>query len=195
MLFVLQNGVSEGNNSAYYVEKKTAGCLISSKSIRKAYKSFLMLTAVVYVKPYNTSTAKIYYERKEKSHGKCTDRYRNHCRSRRWIDLNCYQYRFCMRRNAMNFEEFIKPEFLILIPVLYLVGIGLKKSKLSDTLIPLALGVISITLSATWVIATSNIDTLRDVALAFFVSVTQGVLSAGASVYINQLYVQSKKKD
>lgn len=95
----------------------------------------------------------------------------------------------------MNFEEFIKPEFLILIPVLYLVGIGLKKSKLSDTLIPLALGVISITLSATWVIATSNIDTLRDVALAFFVSVTQGVLSAGASVYINQLYVQSKKKD
>ena len=95
----------------------------------------------------------------------------------------------------MNFEEFIKPELLILIPVLYVIGIGLKKSKLSDTLIPLLLGGISVILSALWVIATSNISSIRDVAYAMFVSVTQGILSAGASVYINQLYVQSKKKD
>ena len=95
----------------------------------------------------------------------------------------------------MNFEEFIKPELLILIPVLYVVGIGLKKSKLSDTLIPLVLGGIAIILSAAWVIATSDISTLKDVAYALFISVTQGILSAGASVYVNQLYVQSKKKD
>ena len=100
-----------------------------------------------------------------------------------------------MRSKAMNFQEFIKPELLILIPVLYLVGIGLKKSKLSDTLIPLVLGGISMILSAAWVIATSDISTLKDVAFAIFVSVTQGILSAGASVYFNQLYVQSKKKD
>lgn len=93
----------------------------------------------------------------------------------------------------MNFKEFIKPELLILIPVLYVVGIGLKKSKLSDKLIPVVLGVTSIILSAAWVIATSDISTTKDVAYAIFVSVTQGVLSAGASVYINQLYVQSKK--
>ena len=95
----------------------------------------------------------------------------------------------------MNFEEFIKPELLSLIPVLYIVGFGLKKSKLSDTLIPLVLGVFSIVLSAVWVIATSDLSTLKDIALAIFVSVTQGVLSAGASVYFNQLYVQSKKKN
>ena len=95
----------------------------------------------------------------------------------------------------MNFEEFIKPELLVLIPVLYLVGIGLKKSKLPDTSIPLTLGIISIILSATWVVATGNITTLKDVSLAAFVSVTQGILTAGASVYINQLYVQSKKED
>lgn len=100
-----------------------------------------------------------------------------------------------MRSKTMNFQEFIKPELLILIPVLYLVGIGLKKSKLSDTLIPLVLGGISMILSAAWVIATSDISTLKDVAFAIFVSVTQGILSAGASVYFNQLYVQSKKKD
>ena len=95
----------------------------------------------------------------------------------------------------MTFEEFIKPELLILIPVLYMVGIGLKKSKLSDTLIPLSLGGISIILSSAWVISTSEISTLKDVASAVFISVTQGILSAGASVYINQIYVQSKKKD
>ncbi len=95
----------------------------------------------------------------------------------------------------MDLKEFIKPELLILIPVLYVVGIGLKKSKLSDTLIPLVLGGIAIVLSAAWVIATSDISTLKDVAYALFISVTQGILSAGASVYVNQLYVQSKKKD
>ena len=95
----------------------------------------------------------------------------------------------------MDLKEFIKPELLILIPVLYVVGIGLKKSKLSDTLIPLVLGRIAIVLSAAWVIATSDISTLKDVAYALFISVTQGILSAGASVYVNQLYVQSKKKD
>lgn len=95
----------------------------------------------------------------------------------------------------MNFEEFIKPELLILIPVLYVIGIGLKKSKLSDTLIPLVLGEIAVVLSAAWAIATTDISTFKDVAYALFISVTQGILSAGASVYVNQLYVQSKKKD
>lgn len=95
----------------------------------------------------------------------------------------------------MDIKELIKPELLILIPLLYVVGIGLKKSKLSDTLIPLILGGIAIVLSSAWVIATSDISTLRDIAYALFLSVTQGILSAGASVYVNQLYVQSKKKD
>ena len=72
----------------------------------------------------------------------------------------------------MNFEELIKPELLTLVPVLYVIGIGLKKSKLSDTLIPLVLGGIAIALSAAWVIATSDISTLKDIAYVLFVSVT-----------------------
>ena len=95
----------------------------------------------------------------------------------------------------MNFQDFIKSELLILIPVLYIVGIGLKKSNLSDSLIPLLLGGVSIILSAAWVIASSDVSTLKDIASALFVSATQGILCAGASVYINQLYVQSKKKE
>ncbi len=38
-------------------------------------------------------------------------------------------------------------------------------------------------------------STVNDVAYALFVSVTQGILSARAIVYFNQLYVQSKKKN
>lgn len=100
-----------------------------------------------------------------------------------------------MRRKTMSIEEFIKPELLVMIPVMYLVGVGLKKSKIPDHFIPIILGGISVLLSATWVLATSDISTLRDIAYALFVSVTQGILSAGASVYVNQLYIQSKKKD
>ena len=39
-----------------------------------------------------------------------------------------------MRGAGMELKDFIKSELLVLIPVLYVVGIGLKKSKLSDTL-------------------------------------------------------------
>ena len=95
----------------------------------------------------------------------------------------------------MDFYEFIKPELLILIPVLYFVGIGLKKSKLPDYRIPLLLGAFSVLLCAAWVIATSDISGTRDVACALFIAVTQGILTAGASVYIHQLSVQFKKKN
>ena len=95
----------------------------------------------------------------------------------------------------MSIENFIKPELLILIPVLYIIGIGLKKSKIPDNSIPILLGIISIILSASWVLATSDIQSFKDAAYASFVSITQGILSAGASVYINQIYIQSKRKD
>ena len=43
--------------------------------------------------------------------------------------------------------EFIKPELIILVPVIYLIGISLKRTQLiSDKYIPLLLGAISIIL-------------------------------------------------
>ncbi|MBO5286936.1 MAG: phage holin family protein [Clostridia bacterium] len=95
----------------------------------------------------------------------------------------------------MSYQEYIKPELLVLIPVLYLIGAGLKRSATPNKLIPLLIGIASITLTTAWVFATSNIFCFKDVAMALFVSVTQGVLCAGESVYINQLYVQSKKNE
>ncbi len=94
----------------------------------------------------------------------------------------------------MNYQDYIKTELLILIPVMYFVGIGLKKSKLPDKWIPTMLGISAVALSAVWVIATSDISGLQETASAIFTAVTQGVLVAGASVYVNQLYVQAKKE-
>lgn len=95
----------------------------------------------------------------------------------------------------MNYQDYIKTELLILIPVLYFIGIGLKKSKLPDKWIPIVLGVSAVVLSAVWVIATADINGLQKAASAIFTAVTQGVLVAGASVYANQLYIQARKEE
>lgn len=95
----------------------------------------------------------------------------------------------------MEYQEYIKSELLVLVPVLYMIGLGLKKSKLKDKWIPLALGITGIVLSAAWVVATSHITNIREVAAALFTSVTQGVLAAGASVYASQLHIQTRKDE
>ena len=95
----------------------------------------------------------------------------------------------------MNYQDYIKTELLILIPVLYFIGIGLKKSKLPDKWIPIVLGVSAVVLSAIWVVATADISGVQEVASAIFTAVTQGILVAGASVYANQLYIQAKKEE
>ncbi len=44
--------------------------------------------------------------------------------------------------------EFIKPEAAILVPVLYFIGVGIKKSEVKDKYIPLILGVLGMIGSA-----------------------------------------------
>ena len=95
----------------------------------------------------------------------------------------------------MNYQDYIKTELLILIPVLYFIGLGLKKSKFPDKWIPIMLGSFSVILAAIWVFSTSEIEGGKELAMAFFTSLTQGVLAAGTSVYANQLLVQAKKED
>lgn len=96
----------------------------------------------------------------------------------------------------MDFKEYIKPELIILIPVLYVIGAGIKRcKKISDNCIPLILGIIGIILSALWVFASSEISGFKEVLIAIFTSVTQGVLVAAASVFSNQIYKQLSKGD
>ena len=91
-------------------------------------------------------------------------------------------------------KEFVKPELLILIPVLYLIGTGLKNSKFKDNLIPIAIGIFGIILSMIYVFATSEISGIKDVLMGIFISLTQGILVAGCSVYFNQIYKQLKEE-
>ena len=92
-------------------------------------------------------------------------------------------------------KEFIKPELLVLIPVLYLFGVGLKKSQVSDKLIPTYLGVISVVLSFLFIVSTSTINGWQETLMVAFTGITQGILCAGASVYVNQLIKQNGKEE
>ena len=91
------------------------------------------------------------------------------------------------------FKEFIKPEVLILIPVLYLIGNMFKNTTLiKDKFIPLALGLSGIVLAVIWILATEGTDNIY---MAVFTAITQGILCAGASVYVNELVKQGKKNE
>ncbi len=92
-------------------------------------------------------------------------------------------------------NEFIKPELLVLIPVLYLLGTALKKSQIADKHIPWILGAISVVLSLMFIASTSVINGWQEALMAVFSGLTQGVLCAGASVYVNQIVKQSGKSE
>lgn len=95
----------------------------------------------------------------------------------------------------MELNEYIKPELLVLVPVLYLIGAAIKKSNVADKFIPWILGGVSVALSALWIFATGFPATAASAAMAIFTAITQGVLIAGASVYFNQLVKQTGKDE
>lgn len=95
----------------------------------------------------------------------------------------------------MKFEDFIKPELLVLIPVLYLMGVAVKRSIVRDKAIPFILGAVAVILAGLYVFATTDVSSAKAAVMAVFTAVTQGVLIAGTSVYANQLYKQIKKED
>lgn len=90
-------------------------------------------------------------------------------------------------------KELIKPELIVLIPVLYLVGVALKKSAVQDRHIPWLLGVCGIVLSTVYLAATADVTGWQGGLMLVFSGITQGVLAAGASVYVNQVIKQASK--
>lgn len=95
----------------------------------------------------------------------------------------------------MDFTEYIRPELLILVPVLYFIGVAFKHSKIKDKLIPIFLGCVGIVMSAVWLFSVSPISGYQDVFTLIFAAVTQGIICAAASVYVNQVYKQIKEGD
>lgn len=88
------------------------------------------------------------------------------------------------------FDQYIKPELVILLPVLYIINTVMEKTKLKEIHVPYILGGISILLCGIYTLATAQAYTIQSVLLSVFTSLTQGVLLAGASTYIEMLAVK-----
>lgn len=92
--------------------------------------------------------------------------------------------------------NYVKPELIVVAVVLYFIGMGLKQAQaVKDKYIPLILGGTGIVLCAIWVLATSQLGTGQDIAMAVFTAIVQGVLVAGLSTYINQIVKQANKSE
>lgn len=91
----------------------------------------------------------------------------------------------------MDVKEYIKPELLVMVPVLYVIGMMMKRTKkIDDRLIPSILGVVGIVLACVYVLGTEPPSMI-----GAFTAFTQGILAAGMAVYINQQIKQAKKAD
>lgn len=90
----------------------------------------------------------------------------------------------------MDDLKLVKPELLMLIPVLNALGTILKKSRCNNNNIPIILGVVSICLCAMHAYA---IKKPQSWFLFIYENISQGLLIAAASVYGHQIYCKSNK--
>ena len=91
---------------------------------------------------------------------------------------------------------YVKPELIIVAIALYFIGIGLKRAEIvNDRFIPGILGITGIIICGICVVATTDIHTEREIAMALFTAIVQGILFAGLSVYGNQLIKQNRKEE
>lgn len=93
--------------------------------------------------------------------------------------------------------NYVKPELIVVAIALYFVGMALKQAQaVKDKYIPLILGGISIAICAIYVFATCTCGTgQEDIAMAIFTAITQGILIAGLSTYVNQIVKQANKDE
>ena len=92
--------------------------------------------------------------------------------------------------------NYVQPELLILSLVLYFIGNGLKNTeKISDKYIPIILGIFGCVMAAVYVVATCPLSNMQEVAMAIFTAIVQGILVAGLSTYVNQIFKQLSKEE
>lgn len=93
--------------------------------------------------------------------------------------------------------NYVKPELIVVAIALYFVGMALKQAQAvkDKQYIPLILGGISIVICAIYVFATCTCGTGQDIAMAIFTAITQGILIAGLSTYVNQIVKQANKDE
>ena len=93
-----------------------------------------------------------------------------------------------------NMMEYVKPELLVLIPVLYMIGMGCKQAAaVRDEYIPAILGLLGVGLVVLWLLGSTLAADAQGWALLAWTGIVQGVLCAGAAVYFDQIGKQHNK--
>lgn len=86
----------------------------------------------------------------------------------------------------IDVSEYIMPELLVMIPVLYIIATMIKHSEIVESKrIPIILGVLGVTFALGYMIAMHGVTGSN-----VMFGVMQGILCAGATVYTHQLYKQ-----
>lgn len=105
--------------------------------------------------------------------------------------VTCRRY----RKEWMDIIDFIKPELLIVAVVLYFVELALKKSKIVNSkYISLISGGIGILICTLYVFASCPMEDGKNIAMAAFTAITQGIVVAGIAIYIPKMIEKVKDK-
>lgn len=95
-----------------------------------------------------------------------------------------------------EFVKYVKPELMIVAIVLYFLGMWLKQAAfLKDKYIPIVLGALGIFICGLWVASVHQFEDVQAAFAGIFAAVTQGVLVAGFSTYVNQIIKQLNKTE
>lgn len=88
--------------------------------------------------------------------------------------------------------QYIRPELLILVPILFLIGKAIKSTKyIRDEFIPFILGILSIMLTAIYILSISAVPKdYQEILGVIFDILIQGICCAAASVYFHQMVKQ-----
>lgn len=96
----------------------------------------------------------------------------------------------------MDIMSYVRPELLVVAVVLYFLGIWLKQAAfIKDKYIPLVLGIVGIFVCGIYVASVAAFTTAQDILSAIFAAITQGILVAGLSNYVNQIIKQIGKEE
>ncbi len=97
-----------------------------------------------------------------------------------------------MQDIVLSFKEYLSPELVFMIPILVVIGKGLKKStRISDSLIPTILSIIGIPIALITSLA-SRIDPMNRIQIIVWIlmSVGQGVFLGATAVGVHQFFKQ-----
>lgn len=97
-----------------------------------------------------------------------------------------------MQDIVLSFKEYLSPELVFMIPILVVIGKGLKKStRISDSLIPTILSIIGIPIALITSLA-SRIDPMNRVQIIVWIlmSIGQGVFLGATAVGVHQFFKQ-----